>query len=134
MNLAFPLATTNHGQADSSIKDKFITDKSAKPLRIAVLLGDAVNLDSHSAQVLGTFAEHESVQICALDADQSTVHGPTAHEPKVHEPSVPEQSSLTALLSQATTAIEQGKLVELKFEDGNPVSYTHLTLPTKRIV
>jgi PfaB family protein len=30
-----------------------------------------------------------------------------------------EQSSLTALLGQATTAIEQGKLVELKFNDGN---------------
>ena len=92
MNLASPLATTN----------------SAKPLRIAVLLGDAVNLDSHSAQVLGRFTEHESVQICALDADLST-----AHEPSVHK-----QQSLTALLSQATTAIEQGKLVELRFNDG----------------
>lgn len=97
MNLASPLATTN----------------STKPLRIAVLLGDALNLDSHSAQVLGRFAEHESVQICALDADQSTGHGSTAHEPRVHE-----QQSLTALLSQAVAAIEQGKLVELKFNDG----------------
>lgn len=92
MNLASPLATTN----------------SAKPLRIAVLLGDAVNLDSHSAQVLGRFTEHESVQICALDADLST-----AHEPSVHK-----QQSLTALLSQAVTAIAQGKLVELRFNDG----------------
>lgn len=97
MNLASPLATTN----------------STKPLRIAVLLGDALNLDSHSAQVLGRFAEHESVQICALDADQSTGHGSTAHEPRVHE-----QQSLTALLSQAVAAIEQGKLVELRFNDG----------------
>nr|WP_277956538.1 PfaB family protein [Shewanella sp. N2AIL] len=88
-------------------------------MRIAVLLGDAVNLDSHSAQVLGTFTERERVQICAADANQSTVHRPTAHEPKEHEPSVYEQRSLTALLGQATTAIEQGKLVELKFEDGN---------------
>ncbi|MDT3336052.1 PfaB family protein [Shewanella sp. SP1S1-7] len=93
MNLASPLATTNN----------------AKPLRIAVLLGDALNLDSHSAQILGSFAERESVQICALDADQSP-----AHEPIVHE-----QRSLTALLSQAVTALEQGKLVELKFNDGN---------------
>ncbi|MCU8059668.1 PfaB family protein [Shewanella sp. SM55] len=93
MNLASPLATTN----------------SAKPLRIAVLLGDALNLDSHSAQVLGTFAERERVQICAADANQSTDH----------EPSVHEQRSLTALLSQATTAIEQSKLVELKFNNGN---------------
>ncbi|SUI61456.1 Beta-ketoacyl-acyl-carrier-protein synthase I [Shewanella putrefaciens] len=109
MNLANPLATTNRGQADSSIKDKAIADKSAKPLRIAVLLGDALNLDSHSAQVLGTFAERERVQICAADANQSTDH----------EPSVHEQRSLTALLSQATTAIEQSKLVELKFNNGN---------------
>nr|WP_206765973.1 PfaB family protein [Shewanella sp. DW31] len=86
-----------------------MTEKLAKPLRIAVLLGDAVNLDSHSAQVLKTFAERERVQICAADANQSTVH----------EPSVHEQRSLTALLGQATTAIEQGKLVELKFNDGN---------------
>ncbi|MCS6117622.1 PfaB family protein [Shewanella baltica] len=114
MNLAPPLATTHNGQAETSI-----ADKSAKPLRIAVLLGDAVNLDSHSAQVLGTFTERERVQICAADANQSTVHRPTAHEPKEHEPSVYEQRSLTALLGQATTAIEQGKLVELKFEDGN---------------
>ncbi|MCU8106526.1 PfaB family protein [Shewanella sp. SM101] len=104
MNLAPPLATTHNGQAETSI-----ADKSAKPLRIAVLLGDAVNLDSHSAQVLGTFTERERVQICAADANQST-----AHEPSVHE-----QKSLTALLGQATTAIEQGKLVELKFNDGN---------------
>nr|WP_320125540.1 PfaB family protein [uncultured Shewanella sp.] len=97
MNLASPLATTNN----------------AKPLRIAVLLGDALNLDSHSAQVLGRFAEHESVQICALDATPSTTHGPTAHEPSVHK-----QQSLTALLSQAVTALEQGKLVELRFNDG----------------
>lgn len=108
MNLASPLATTN----------------SAKPLRIAVLLGDALNLDSHSAQVLGTFAERERVQICAADANQSTAHEPTlhestVHEPIAHEPSVYEQSSLTALLGQAITAIEQGKLVELKFNDGN---------------
>lgn len=99
MNLAPLLATTHNGQAETSI-----ADKSAKPLRIAVLLGDAVNLDSHSAQVLGTFTERERVQICAANADQSSVH---------------EQSSLTALLGQATTAIEQGKLVELKFNDGN---------------
>ncbi|WP_338727521.1 PfaB family protein [Shewanella baltica] len=99
MNLAPPLATTHNGQAETSI-----ADKSAKPLRIAVLLGDAVNLDAHSAQVLGTFTERERVQICAANADQSSVH---------------EQSSLTALLGQATTAIEQGKLVELKFNDGN---------------
>lgn len=99
MNLAHPLATTHNGQAETSI-----ADKSAKPLRIAVLLGDAVNLDSHSAQVLGTFTERERVQICAANANQSSVH---------------EQSSLTALLGQATTAIEQGKLVELKFNDGN---------------
>ncbi|EGT3626272.1 PfaB family protein [Morganella morganii] len=98
MNLASPLATTNN----------------AKPLRIAVLLGDALNLNSHSAQVLGRFAEHESVQICALDADQSPTNGPTAHEPSMYEP-----RSLTALLSQAVAAIEQGKLVELKFNDGN---------------
>lgn len=99
MNLAPPLATTHNGQTETSI-----ADKSAKPLRIAVLLGDAVNLDSHSAQVLGTFTERERVQICAANANQSSVH---------------EQSSLTALLGQATTAIEQGKLVELKFNDGN---------------
>lgn len=114
MNLAHPLATTHSGQAETSIADTanadktiadtVITEKLAKPLRIAVLLGDAVNLDSHSAQVLGTFTERERVQICAADADQSSVH---------------EQSSLTALLGQATTAIEQGKLVELKFNDGN---------------
>lgn len=108
MNLASPLATTN----------------SAKPLRIAVLLGDAVNLSPHSAQVLGTFAERERVQICAANANQSTAHEPTlhestVHEPIVHEPSVYEQSSLTALLGQAITVIEQGKLVELKFNDGN---------------
>ncbi|MGR3968394.1 PfaB family protein [Shewanella sp. 1180_01] len=114
MNLAPPLATTHSGQVETSI-----ADKSAKPLRIAVLLGDAVNLDSHSAQVLGTFTERERVQICAANAIQSAVHRPTAHEPKVHEPSVHEQRSLTALLGQATTAIEQGKLVELKFNDGN---------------
>lgn len=109
MNLAPPLATTHNGQAETSIADKAIADKSAKPLRIAVLLGDAVNLDSHSAQVLGTFTERERVQICAANANQLSVH----------EPSVYEQSSLTALLGQATTAIEQGKLVELKFNDGN---------------
>lgn len=129
MNLAPPLATTHSGQVETSIADTanvdkaiadtVITEKLAKPLRIAVLLGDAVNLDSHSAQVLGTFTERERVQICAADANQSTVHRPTAHEPKEHEPSVYEQRSLTALLGQATTAIEQGKLVELKFEDGN---------------
>ncbi|MGE6314819.1 PfaB family protein [Shewanella baltica] len=129
MNLATPLATTHNGQAETSIADTanvdkaiadtVITEKLAKPLRIAVLLGDAVNLDSHSAQVLGTFTERERVQICAADANQSTVHRPTAHEPKEHEPSVHEQRSLTALLGQATTAIEQGKLVELKFNDGN---------------
>ena len=114
MNLAPPLATTHNGQAETSI-----ADKSAKPLRIAVLLGDAVNLDSHSAQVLGTFTERERVQICAANANQSSVHRPTAHEPKEHEPSVHEQRSLTPLLGQATTAIEQGKLVELIFNDGN---------------
>ncbi|MCS6121640.1 PfaB family protein [Shewanella baltica] len=129
MNLAPPLATTHSGQVETSIADTanvdkaiadtVITEKLAKPLRIAVLLGDAVNLDSHSAQVLGTFTERERVQICAADANQSTVHRPTAHEPKEHEPSVYEQRSLTALLGQATTAIEQGKLVELKFNDGN---------------
>lgn len=130
MNLASPLANLDNGQADASSKDKAIADKSAKPLRIAVLLGDALNLDSHSAQVLGRFAEHESVQICALDADQSTLHGPTSHEPRVHEqtshePSMYEPRSLTALLSQAVAAIEQGKLVELKFNDGNlPQSLT----------
>nr|WP_283107583.1 PfaB family protein [Shewanella hafniensis] len=78
-------------------------------MRIAVLLGDALNLDSHSAQVLGSFAEHESVQICAVDADLSPTHEPIVHK----------QQSLTALLSQAVTALEQGKLVELKFNDGN---------------
>lgn len=104
MNLAHPLATTHSGQAETSIADTANADKSAKPLRIAVLLGDAVNLDSHSAQVLGTFAERERVQICAANANQSSVH---------------EQRSLTALLGQATTALEQGKLVELKFNDGN---------------
>lgn len=114
MNLAPPLATTHNGQAETSIADTAMTEKLAKPLRIAVLLGDAVNLDSHSAQVLETFAERERVQICAADANQSTVH-----EPRVHEPSMYEPRSLTALLSQAVTAIEQGKLVELKFEDGN---------------
>lgn len=129
MNLAPPLATTHSGQVETSIADTanvdkaiadtVITEKLAKPLRIAVLLGDAVNLDSHSAQVLGTFTERERVQICAADANQSTVHRPTAHEPKEHEPSVHEQRSLTALLGQATTAIEQGKLVELTFNDGN---------------
>ncbi|MCS6240550.1 PfaB family protein [Shewanella baltica] len=129
MNLAPPLATTHSGQVETSIADTanvdkaiadtVITEKLAKPLRIAVLLGDAVNLDSHSAQVLGTFAERERVQICALDAAPSTTQQPTAHEPKVHEPSMYEQRSLTALLGQATTAIEQGQLVELKFEDGN---------------
>lgn len=129
MNLAHPLATTHSGQTETSIADTAMTEKLAKPLRIAVLLGDAVNLSPHSAQVLGTFEERERVQICAADADQSpahepTVHGPTVleskmHKPSVHEPSVPEQRSLTALLGQATTAIEQGKLVELKFNDGN---------------
>lgn len=104
MNLAHPLATTHSGQAETSIADTANADKSAKPLRIAVLLGDAVNLDSHSAQVLGTFAERERVQICAANANQSSVH---------------EQRSLTALLGQATTAIEQGQLVELKFNDAN---------------
>ncbi|RBP83033.1 PfaB family protein [Shewanella putrefaciens] len=103
MNLASPFTTTNN----------------AKPLRIAVLLGDALNLDSHSAQILGRFAEHESVQICAVDADLSPAHEPRMHEPTSHEPRVPEQSSLTALLSQAVTAIEQDKLVELIFNDGN---------------
>ena len=119
MNLAPPLATPHSGQVETSIADKAIADKSAKPLRIAVLLGDAVNLDSHSAQILGTFAERERVQICAADANQSTAHEPTLHESKMHEPSVHEQRSLTALLGQATTAIEQGKLVELTFNDGN---------------
>ncbi|MDT3318267.1 PfaB family protein [Shewanella sp. SP1S2-4] len=119
MNLAHPLATTHSGQTETSIADTAMTEKLAKPLRIAVLLGDAVNLDPHSAQVLGTFAERESVQICALDAAPSTTQEPTAHEPRVYEPSVHEQRSLTALLGQATTAIEQGKLVELKFNDGN---------------
>lgn len=126
MNLAPPLATTHSGQVETSIADTAIADKSAKPLRIAVLLGDAVNLDSHSAQVLGTFAERERVQICALDAAPSTTQEPTAHEPKVHEPSMYEQRSLTALLGQATTAIEQGQLVELKFEDGNLPQYLYL--------
>ncbi len=119
MNLAHPLATTHSGPAETAIADTAMTEKLAKPLRIAVLLGDAVNLDSHSAQILGTFAERERVQICAADANQSTVHVPTAHEPRGHKPSVHEQRSLTALLGQATTAIEQGKLVELKFNDGN---------------
>ncbi|MCU8081586.1 PfaB family protein [Shewanella sp. SM23] len=119
MNLAHTLVTIHSGQTETSIADTAMTEKLAKPLRIAVLLGDAVNLDSHSAQVLETFAERERVQICALDAAPSTTQEPTAHEPKVHEPSVYEQSSLTALLGQATTAIEQGKLVELKFNDGN---------------
>lgn len=129
MNLAPPLATTHSGQvetsiadtanADKAIADTVITEKLAKPLRIAVLLGDAVNLDSHSAQVLGTFTERERVQICAANAIQSVVHVPTAHEPRGHEPSMHEQRSLTALLGQATTAIEQGKLVELIFNDGN---------------
>ncbi|MCU7973861.1 PfaB family protein [Shewanella sp. SW36] len=119
MNLAHPLATTHSGQTETSIADTAMTEKLAKPLRIAVLLGDAVNLDSHSAQVLETFAERERVQICAADANQSTVHVPAAHEPRGHKPSVHEQRSLTALLGQATTAIEQGKLVELKFNDGN---------------
>ncbi len=124
MNLAHTLATLHSGQTETSIADTAMTEKLAKPLRIAVLLGDAVNLDSHSAQVLETFAERERVQICAADANQSTAHEPTlhestVHEPIVHEPSVYEQSSLTALLGQATTAIEQGKLVELKFNDGN---------------
>jgi len=119
VNLAPPLATTHNGQAETSIADTANADKSAKPLRIAVLLGDAVNLDSHSAQVLGTFTERERVQICAADANQSTVHVPTTHEPKEHEPSMHEQRSLTALLGQATTAIEQGKLVELTFNDAN---------------
>ncbi|MGI2011797.1 PfaB family protein [Shewanella oncorhynchi] len=109
MNLAHTLATLHSGQTETSIADTAMTEKLAKPLRIAVLLGDAVNLDSHSAQVLGTFTERERVQICALDANQSTDH----------EPSVHEQRSLTALLSQATTAIEQSKLVELKFNNGN---------------
>ncbi|MGW7675539.1 PfaB family protein [Shewanella sp. S23-S33] len=109
MNLAHTLATLHSGQTETSIADTAMTEKLAKPLRIAVLLGDAVNLDSHSAQVLGRFTERERVQICAADANQSTDH----------EPSVYEQSSLTALLGQATTAIEQGKLVELKFNDGN---------------
>ena len=114
MNLAHTLATLHSGQtemsiADTATADTAMTEKLAKPLRIAVLLGDAVNLDSHSAQVLETFAERERVQICAADANQSTDH----------EPSVHEQRSLTALLSQATTAIEQGKLVELIFNDGN---------------
>lgn len=119
MNLTHTLATLHSGQTETSIADTAMTEKLAKPLRIAVLLGDAVNLDSHSAQILETFAERERVQICALDAAPSTTQEPTAHEPKVHEPSVYEQSSLTALLGQATTAIEQGKLVELKFNDGN---------------
>ncbi|MGI2147692.1 PfaB family protein [Shewanella baltica] len=129
MNLTPPLATTHSGQvetsiadtanADKAIADTVITEKLAKPLRIAVLLGDDVNLDSHSAQVLGTFAERERVQICALDAAPSTTQEPTAHEPKVHEPSMYEQRSLTALLGQATTAIEQGQLVELTFNDAN---------------
>lgn len=119
MNLAHTLATLHSGQTETSIADTAMTEKLAKPLRIAVLLGDAVNLDSHSAQVLGTFAERERVQICAADANQSTVHVPTAREPRGHKPSVHEQRSLTALLGQATTAIEQGKLVELKFNDGN---------------
>ncbi|WP_173497093.1 PfaB family protein [Shewanella sp. ISTPL2] len=109
MNLAHTLATLHSGQTETSIADTAMTEKLAKPLRIAVFLGDAVNLDSHSAQVLGTFAERERVQICAADTNQSTDH----------EPSVHEQRSLTALLSQATTAIEQGKLVELKFNNGN---------------
>lgn len=124
MNLAHTLATLHSGQTETSIADTAMTEKLAKPLRIAVLLGDAVNLSPHSAQVLGTFAERERVQICAANAKQSTahepsVHGPTVHESKMHEPSVHEQRSLTALLGQATTAIEQGKLVELKFNDGN---------------
>ncbi|MEM6189035.1 PfaB family protein [Shewanella scandinavica] len=134
MNLAHTLATLHSGQtetsiadtanADKAIADSVITEKLAKPLRIAVLLGDAVNLDSHSAQILGTFVERERVQICAANANQSTAHEPTLHEskmhePSVHEPSVYEQRSLTALLGQATTAIEQGKLVELTFNDAN---------------
>lgn len=108
MNLAHTLATLHSGQTETSIADTAMTEKLAKPLRIAVLLGDAVNLDSHSAQVLGTFTERERVQICAANANQSPAHEPRAHE----------QRSLTALLSQATTAIEQGKLVELRFNDG----------------
>lgn len=109
MNLAHTLATLHSGQTETSIADTAMTEKLAKPLRIAVLLGDAVNLDSHSAQVLGTFTERERVQICAANANQLSVH----------EPSVYEQRSLTALLGQATTAIEQGKLVELTFNDAN---------------
>ncbi|MGL5390699.1 MAG: PfaB family protein, partial [Shewanella sp.] len=87
------LANTHSGQADRSI-----AEKTAKPLRIAVLLGDTANLAPHSALKLDQL---ERVQICALDA---------ALPP-------PEPTSLTALLEQAITAIEQGKLVELMFND-----------------
>lgn len=80
----------------------------AKPLRIAVLLGDAVDLAVHSATIL---SQLEKVQICALDAAL----------PNIDESALQAPASITSLLGQATIAIEQGNLVELSFnEDGQP--------------
>ena len=106
------LANTHSNQADMTIK------KLAKPLRIAVLLGDTANLAAHSvskslaaklsstklAQTGAKLEQLERLEICAADIAQSTLHEPT---------------SVTALLSHAISAIEQGKLIELKFDDGN---------------
>lgn len=72
----------------------------AKPLRIAVLLGDTVK----PALKLGLLKQFENIQICPVDVVQSTLSQPT---------------SLTVILDQAIAAIEQGKLVELSFNDGN---------------
>lgn len=80
----------------------------AKPLRIAVLLGDTVDLAAHSAT---TLSQLEKVQICALDAAL----------PNIDESALQAGASITSLLGQATIALEQGKLVELSFyEDGQP--------------
>lgn len=80
----------------------------AKPLRIAVLLGDTVDLAAHSAT---TLSQLEKVQICALDAAL----------PNIDESALQAGASITSLLGQATIALEQGKLVELSFnEDDQP--------------
>lgn len=90
-----------HPQAEASIVNNI-----AKPLRIAVLLGDASNLDPDSAVKL---RQLDKVQLCSSAAEQATTQQRILHKPL----------SLTALLSQAVAAIEQGKLVELKFTEAN---------------
>ncbi|MGL5907165.1 MAG: PfaB family protein [Shewanella sp.] len=93
MNLASPhCAPADCAMADAAAHHR------AKPLRIAVLLGDAANLTAQSAIKLGQCA---NVRLFPSNAALGSAA----------------PASLTALLGQAVTAIEQGKLVELRFNE-----------------